>query len=354
MQPNDIIEYLNKIVGLHPDITPAGLSRYTLTDQRDGVSLKVLDGISDFTNPVTAILTKARNDASTNFLTDFSAAFYEVYEPCVADFSGNIGKVESSLAVNDAREKAVVQIWSWGVDAVLSIRAVQMYAGVTADIEIGLYSENDITEPIATFTVDAVNGRWVRKELEEPILLNLSGLDMDTRESRPRYFLAWDIPAGSYPRTNKFACCGQDKGFQGFFEVNGYSADTLSEMQHPITAKSHGGVGMGISIEASAACTLGNLFTRLDYSLYSASGWQWVLAKTLQHGGVVNLTDAFIKSQNINQYTLLSRESIYGIRSHAEAEYRKGINWLVQYMPGEALSYFKCRNTVYRVGQILV
>lgn len=354
MNPADILTYLNKIVGLHRDINPQGLSRYTLTDQRDGLPLKVLDGIKDCNNPVNTILENARSDASRNFMTDFSAVFSEVYDPILPDFSGNLGKIDSSLAIADAKAKAVIQLWSWGADAVMSIRAVQLFSTVTATVTVGIYSENDLSTPINSFSVNCIGGRWVRKELDAPVLLDLSGMDFNSTDDRPRYFIAWTIPAGSYPRTNKFVCCGQDRSFMPFVELAGYSVDALSELTTLTTAKSHGSVGMGMSLEASAACSFNNAFTRLDYSFYNAAGWQWVLAKTLQHGGVVNLADSFIKSQNFNQYTLLSRESVYGTRSHAEAEYRKGIKWLVQNMPAGAVTSFKCRDTVYRVGEILV
>lgn len=354
MQPSDIITQLNKVVGLHADITPAGLSRYTLTDQRDGLPLKVLDGIKDCANPVSVILEKARADASANFVTDFSAEFSEVYTPTIPDYTGNVGKLDQSMAINNARSKAVVQLWSWGSMSVLSIRAVQLYGIATAEIEVSIFSENDLTEPVAQVTVSAQSGKWVRAEFESPALLDLSGQDFGATDGRPRYFVVWDIPSGAYPRANKFTCCSRREDFYPFFEAHGYSVESLSEMSAPITAKSHGAVGMGVSLEASAACTFNVAFSRLDYSIFSASGWQWVLAKTLQHGGVMNLADAFVKSQNINQYTLLSRESVYGIRAHAEKEYQKGLKWLVQNMPGAALSNFKCRDTLYRVGEILV
>jgi hypothetical protein len=66
------------------------------------------------------------------------------------------------------------------------------------------------------------------------------------------------------------------------------------------------------------------------------------------------LADVFIKSQRINQYTMLSQEAVYGIRAHAEKVYLSGIKYIVQNMPEGATQCFDCRDARYNVRPIMV
>lgn len=356
MTPSNLITCLSGIVGLSPDIPGDSLSGYNLTDQKDGMPVRLVGASVDTQSGPGAILRAAREDGVRNFLTDFSAEFSGTYRAAYAEHSGYIGKIEASTAITNARSRAVFQIKSRGVDGVLSIRGFQMYQSVTGNVTVNVYDAEDITTPLGTKVVAAVANRWTSVSFDTPILINLADVNRSDN-NLSRYFITWEIPENSYPRYNKAHCCTPvSPAWMNFVEVGGYSVNSLSEMTNdPVTALSHGSFGMGIALDCSIACSFGTFMCGMDYNLnkFAAGGFQWVLAKTLQHAGVMNLADVFIKSQNINQYTILSREAVYGIRSHAEKEYLKGVKYLVQNMPEGALGCFECRETRYRVESIL-
>jgi hypothetical protein len=353
MQPINIISKLNAVVGANPTISPAGLSGYCLTDQHDGIDLKRVSGTVCCDSETVLEIERARDDASRNFLTDFSVEFAKIYRSEYADYSGGIGKLDPSTAIVNDKTMAIVEVRSWGLDSVMAIRSLTMYSNVTAAVTVSVHSENNITTPIGSVVINCLAGQFVTADLSPALFIELAAVKYQSLDNRPRFYLSWTIPTGGYARYNTVSCCGASKDYLNFIEVAGFSANSLSEMAAG-TAINNGRVTMGVSINSSIACTFHNLFDSLDYTIFNASGFQWALAKTLQHGGVMNLADRFIKSQNINQYTLLSREVVYGIRSHAESEYKNGVKWLANNVPGGALGCFKCNETLYRVSQILV
>ena len=71
--------------------------------------------------------------------------------------------------------------------------------------------------------------------------------------------MVWEIPTGDYPRSNATTCCNRTENYRNFLEVRGVSVDDIADLTATDSSlKTHGDVGMGISVDASLSCTVGN------------------------------------------------------------------------------------------------
>ena len=362
--PENIVTCLTPIIGLSestcncvttgkPSDAGNSQSGYFITDQRDGMPVQFINAITDCdTGGIWTLLAKARADAAKNMVADIHAEFGQAYTARYPDFTGYLGQIEDSTAISNGLPRAVVQLKSRQVPATLKIKGLKMYSNVTASVVVSVYDRDNLTTALGSVTVSCVAGSWVAATFSTAVTIDL----YDENESEGhKYFVSWTIPNGGYARANKAdcGCGGRKKDYANFIEVNGYTVTALADMNTGATT-SHGDSMMGISLDISIGCTLGNFLCGLSFDTFNANGLNWVIAKTMQHGSVSNLADAFIKSQRINQYTLLSQEAVYGIRAHAEKAYLGGIKYIVQNMPEGATQCFDCRDARYNVRSIMV
>lgn len=356
MTPEDLRECLTPVVGLSaadypcadsapPEGATDSLSGFYLTDNKDGIPVQFMGGIADCAaGGIWDILTAARADGIKNFVADLLTEFGAKYRPRWQDFSGYIGKQDASNAITGAKRYAAFEMKGKQVQSSLRVKGFKMYSGLSGDVDVSLYSEDDLTTPLETVTVTTVARKWTAAAFTDPQVFDLWD---ENHEEPKRYFLVWEIPTGDYPRSNATTCCNRSESYRNFLEVRGVSVDDIEDLTATDSAlRTHGDVGMGISVDASLSCTVGNyLCGCLNFGMetFSTTGIQWVIAKTVQHAGVLCAADVFIKSQNINTYTLLAREAVYGIRAHAKKEYLQGVRYIAENLPEGALQCFECR-----------
>lgn len=357
MTPENLRECLTPVVGLSatdypcadslpPEGATDSLSGFYLTDNKDGIPVQFVGGISDCNaGGIWDILSAARADGVKNFVADLLAEFGNKYRPRWQDFSGYIGKQDASTAVTNAKTYAAFELKGKQIQSSLRVKGFKMYSGLSGDVDVSLYSEDDLTTPLETVTVTTVARKWTSASFTEMHVFDL--WDENTEDPK-RYFLVWEIPDGDYPRQNATTCCNRSESYRNFLEVRGLSVDNIEDLTATDSSlRTHSDIGMGISVDVSLSCTVGNyLCGCLNFGMetFSTTGIQWIIAKTLQHSGVMCLSDIFVKSQNINTYTLLAREVVYGIRAHAQKEYLQGVRYIAENLPEGALQCFECRD----------
>jgi hypothetical protein len=333
-------------------------SGYFLTDQDEGVPVSFLGAAADCgTGGLWDMLARARQEGIRRTIADVSTLFGTYYNEKIPEFNGKIGKTDANSAVSGARGRAVVQLKSKMVPATLKLKGFSLYSNLSGDIVVNLVEASDITTVIATVTVTTVAGKWTPAVFATPPKLDLYD---ENEQEGSKYYLTWLIPSGDYPRANT-AMCSTCPGAQhmlinghvNYVETTGWSVNALSEMNNG-TALSHGSRLMGISLDVSAACSFGNFFCGMSYDTYNGKGFQWMLANAIKHAGVISLCQAFLDSPNYNQFTLLSREQIYGKRSHSTAQFSALTKWIVQNMPPNATRCFECRDDRIKVRTKLV
>ena len=356
MTPEDLRACLTPVVGLSatdypcadsalPEGATDSLSGYYLTDNKDGIPVQFIGGIADCAaGGIWGILEAARADGIKNLVADLLTEFGTKYRPRWQDFSGYVGKQDAANAITGAKQYAAFEVKGKHIQSSLRVRGFKMYSTLAGDVDVSLYSEDDLDTPLETVTVTTVARKWTAVAFTEDHIFDLWD---ENHEDPKRYFLVWEIPTGDYPRSNATTCCNRSENYRSFLEVRGISVDSIADLAATGTAlNSHGDVGMGISVDLSVFCAVGNYICgSLNFGMetFSTTGIQWVIAKTAQHAGVMCLADQFVKSSNINTYTLLEREKVYGIRSHAQKEYLQGVRYIAENLPEGALQCFECR-----------
>lgn len=361
--PENIISCLTPVVGLSKTVCPCSdtdrpgtaadsLSGYYATDQMNGIPINFLGAATDCTTGgIWDMLADTRDEAVRQFVADLSVEFAKNYAPIYPAFKGEIGKKEVGTGLTTAKSKAVLQIQSKKKPATMKLLGINIYSTVAGSFTLSLHSESNTATAVATKTQAIVTG-WNNVRFTTPQLIDLYDQSV---EYGTRYFLSWNIAEVGYIRSNRVGCnCGgYDNTFSNFVTVTGFSANDVSDVTDDI-AINHGGVALGATIEANISCGLGNFLCGLDFDTFDASAMDWIIAQTLQHGNTMHLSQAFIQSQRVNQYTLYSAEVIYQKREHAQREYLNGLRFIAENMPEEALQCFKCRNERFKIQTILV
>jgi len=363
MIPENILNCLLSVIGLSQttcNCFTAGIPQFAtdsrsgkyITDLSDGIPVNFVGGITDCDQGgIWDILEDSRAQATRQFITDLGAEFARNYTATFSPYSGYIGRIETGTAITTAKTKGVVQIQSRKVGATMKISSIKVYSTVAGSFTINLHSEDDTTTAISTKTQTIASG-WNEVVFTSPILINLQD---SNRTEGTKYFLSYTIAAIGFARANQGcnSCGNYDNKFTSFVSISGHSVNSLSEMLDG-TATNHGGAMMGIAINASIACGFMDFLCALDFDTYTDNSIDWIIAQTLQHGIVLNLSTRFIQSQRVNQYTIYSQDVVYGKRSHAQKEYLNGLKYIAQNLPERALQCFRCRNLRVIIQQINV
>ena len=351
-----MLDCLIELVGLsdndcncHEDDRPSGYntseSGYYLTDLEDGV--QVLDSIlaaSDCgTGSIWDTMAKARSLAILDFETDLFAAIYKNHAARFATYSGDIGqrKFSSYLSGKDGQFTGIrVQSRMWR-GTKLTISHIAINTDFSGDIAVSIYSSNDFTTPLNTYTITGIANSWVNYELPTPVTYDLWDESCDELE----YYIVYDSSAIK-PANNKFTCCGRRLNWLQYADLNGISTNDLEQIT---TATNQ---AMGLSLTGSLICDGGEWLCNLDeLGDYNAKS---VIAKTIQFKGAVKLISAILDSGNVNYYTLLNREALYGKRNHFNKRYYENINWIAENIPSYVTDCYKCSDKRIKKTSILI
>lgn len=363
--PASLNASLAKIIGLSNTDCPCsqegkpvdyapGLSGYNITDQKDGIPVKFLGAIADCEGGgLWDILEQSRVEGVKKFITDLNTAFGLTYAPIIPNFKGFIGKVDNATAITSTKRRAVLRVRGCHMPAVLKFSGLHMYSSVTGSTDFQIYNWRDLADPIFEGEVDTVAGKWTYTKMDAPELIDLYDLAFEESEV---YYLTWELQEGDYARKNRVGCCLQNEAknrWRSYVTFSAFMVDDLSQME-TTAAQPWNEVGLGAALEVEIGCHFGGFLTDMSFDMFSDTGFPWQVAVTLKHASVLCAADAFIKTQNINHYTIHSREVVYGIRAHAEKEYVAGMGYIVQNMPVEALQCYKCRDERLAVRSIMV
>ncbi len=282
-------------------------------------------------------LARDKTDGINQFITDYAASLMNHNDKRYREWAGLLGQPKRNQALQNYADGEVgIRVKSGEIrGSVLVVHSVSYYSSVNGNSVQGRIVDGEDNE-VGTFEVDKVAGAKTTHEFETPLVLPLTknGQCVD-------YFFVYDTE-GVAPQDIKVqaACCGRtrSKPYRKFADVWGFDAtnDYLDTSQTSTYS-------FGLSIDAEFRCT----FT--DWLCQSVkktlTPYMRVVSKTIQMYAANEFITRIINSNKINQFTLLRKENLYGIRNHNNKEIGDRLEWLAMNVPAEELDCANCKGS---------
>lgn len=186
----------------------------------------------------------------------------------------------------------------------------------------------------------SLNGVIKENVLDTPIELPLSEFGCD-------YYLLYQ-PIGFSPKENTVSCnCGHKESIlRTYMQITGVYGNDIPMMPYFWGSN----YAMGISLEVNVGC---NSEAILCASYLNRSDFKAAMAYAVRYKAGELVHEYVLRSNNVNQYTMSSREALYGKRNHFKSEYVAIVNWLVDKTPIDLIDCYVCNDKRVTKGGIL-
>lgn len=318
---------------------------YLDRDLEGGISLSDVR-LLDYCNDYYTIAKNAIESASRRFSDDLLITLSKRYKSAKAKFIGALGRVDYSgtLDVNKKYQILKVKPHETSRSAVLTINGIRVIADSDAMSTVKIFAvRSGETSGVEVFSapITLAANRYAAVNLSAPLEFPLyeSGYIID-------YYFIWERPDGLSinPKDNKTKCnCTGGNAFDGYVSLFGGETDSLES----ITASdpySH-----GFNIDGEIACETGNVVCRefnAQNEVAIISAWA-ILYKA---GELIN--EAILNSPEINRFTTMNREYLWGKRNHFRKEYEARVAYLGSEIDLSSSDCYICRESRMFVGNI--
>lgn len=163
------------------------------------------------------------------------------------------------------------------------------------------------------------------------------------------YYIVWSSQDAEVKAldTECYCGCASQDAWKHFLSMQGGQSNRLDTMHQ----SKLGNYSQGIVINSvSIHCKLDNFICReykSDDSVSLVSAWA-ILYKT-----GANILDTMLNSTEVNRYTTMNREALYGKRAHFNKEYADRVQHLLATLNTKESDCFTCKPTKMTMGSLL-
>lgn len=316
-------------------------------DQLEGiVPLKAVDQSAECTNEMAAFYYNAIKSASKTLADDILIGLTQRAINGQKTYRGKIagtsfGSATDLTGIGYAGIKLQTRAMKGGS---IKINKVNVMMNATATFNLLVYKlERGATELELVTTISNLNSTANANNintLTDPVIIQLSEYGAD-------FFFLYQ-PAGFFPRANTLSCgCGSvEYLLKNYLYVSGVTGNDLTQIPY-FTGQSN---AMGISLEGEVGCDTTKIICE-SYNNDEAAKLVMAYATRYKAGELVQ--EFVSKSGNINRYTMVSQEYIWGKRNHFKSEYNSRVNWLVTNLDLSLIDCYTCNDKRVVKGGIL-
>lgn len=288
--------------------------------------------------------TDALRSAINTLSDDITAALAMKYPQKQGAYHGSLGRTTFSgnLPAKKPLQFMRVNAISSKSDAVLSFNRVKLFSNVVGtttfyvldrDLKV-LHQVDNIALNANTFTLFS---------MPEKVVLPLYHENGDAT-----YYFAWENIAGGMPKDNKVSCgCSGGDGWNGYVNVVGGEADNMDDLLSVRTDnRTH-----GIVIEGGELRCVTSKFVCREYDDKDAIAVvsKWAVAYKANE----ILVESILASRQVDRFTLMDREHLYGKRNHYRSEYQNRVQYIVDHVDTTSNSCFLCKDRRINLSGIM-
>lgn len=299
--------------------------------------IKLLDHCGEYFR----LAKKAIKTAEDAFEADIKMGIGAKYKTKKPRFMGEIGRMTYTRIIDAKPGRNYIKIASQATGhAVLNINTIRMnIVSERPEVPVRVWvqrGENAELEQVAEGVVQPAVNKF--KSVEWPQGLTLPKMPLAAGNKLYSYFVEWEAVEGDKYIDNSLSCgCSGGDAYDGYVNVFGGVAESMSETM----AGKEKGQAYGINIDTEIRCELGSLVCEgydADEALSLAAAYG-VLFKAGEM-----LIEYVLESPEINRFTMMNREYLWGKRTHFRARYNEYIAYMVQEIDVTANDCFICRS----------
>lgn len=275
--------------------------------------------------------------------SDLIVALNSRYTTSKKTYNGNIGRMSY------AQSLAVVKPWQ-GIklkpreysDSVVTIQRMHIAVNEAADLTIKIfrvYVNSVMGEEIHALPVTTVANGYALVTLPT----NGISLPLVYNNEPVEYWVLYDLSANPtvLPKDTNFACgsCnGGVSGYSEFLTAQGVQVDDTALLNQ---AKLDN-YSRGLILEVKITCESSKLFCR-EYSATEAVAVVMSYSTWYKAGEL--LIEDVMKTPDVNRYTTMAKEYLWGKRNHFRAEYESRLNYLASSLNVTDSNCYVCNQT---------
>lgn len=336
------------IAGIDPDVLTSmkiSTSGIYMDDLPGGVHLKAVKYM-DACKPFLTMALGARDRSIKTLEDDLIVGLNTRYKKDKRNFSGSIGRMSFAQTLDVARPLQGLRIRpTHATQGIVTINRIQIILNKATTVTVRVYqvpfdSVMGIEMTSFPVTVTSANAYTTVPMTAGPIKLPM------TVDSEPvEYYLLYDLsePGNSpQPKDNAIKCSTCDRGispFSDFIEVYGVQANDPTMLQDKVIDQ----YSRGLVLDVDIKCDNEGLFCG-QYKENDAIAVVMAWAAWFKSGEL--LIEEVLKSPDVNRYTTMAREYLWGKRNTFRTEYTTRIEYLVASIDVSASNCYVCRNTV--------
>ena len=313
-----------------------------LDDLEGGVFLRnviYLDKCQTFID----IQKKAIQTAIQHFQTDLFAKLNQRFQVKKTAFLGEIGKPAFSGSLDVSKRLQFIRLKPiHDSDGMIHLNRIRIFLNqdTTTTITLIQIKEGETTGTnILQTEVTSVN----------QVLTLATNVQLPLKKDGRfvEYYLTFERLGDVKPRNLKISCgCSGGDPFAKFVDVTGGETDSFADFK---TAS--GDIWThGFSLDVNIRCETGQLICR-EYNDNDAIAKVTAFSILYKAGELV--IENILNSGEVNRFTMLSNERLWGKRDHFRKEYRDRIEYLSKVVDVSASDCFICRSDDYFVGHIV-
>jgi len=328
---------LNNIIGLsqnecvcYDDGRPVDFDKSNsglYLDELEGLNLRTLaSDVECGEGNIWLKMEKAITNAINNFRTDLLSSIMLTQRNARKPFQGIIGQLKfktfntipttwTGLRINPREYKG----------SVLTIKGITALMDSTVVFDVFIYDNISPTPLHSILNVNATTGTATKNPLTNPIDLPLyvEGYDDDSLQ----YFVVYQ-PSGFNPLDNKISCgCRRTENFESWLTIEGIQGDVIADRED----WNSNGFANGLALDVTTKCNVAEIICGGDSndSLdFENDGVALSMAYAIRFKAGEILIEDILASGEINRFTMLDKERLWGKRNHYRTEFRTRIVYI--------------------------
>lgn len=290
-------------------------------------------------------IANARSGALAQIEVDLEAALIDRFDKGVSGRIEEVGERSATAFSTLSQQFAGMQVTPERLkDFKLNVTRIWVGFENAATFDLTVSSTNpDFVQQ--TISVTTVAGTWTPIVLPSTLVLPFWGAARFWKSNaghRYMYNISYDTTVAPRPMQNRVhcGCSGSRPRWTNWFEANGFNVPTMDNLGKSASLNAY-----GLVLDGYISCD--NLQWVCELKEANGKDMRDLLALAVKYKATEILAQSILDSPNINRYTLLNREALYGKRNHLRAEYAKVIDWIAYYLPKSATDCYRCRKTEF-------
>lgn len=353
------MECLNNIIGITNTTCACVLDGLTPTQKEEAQLSKsglYLDGnleggvhISDvkmleYCDEYFRLATKAIKAAKKAFEDDIQVAIQTKYKTNKAKFIGELGRLQYSGYLTVSEPLQFMRLIPKQENAaVMKINNVRLNISAAKNVNVKMIAVIDgLTYGDVVFesTVATQAGRFINVAIPENLKVPLT-----INNRKINYYFVWEKTGVEMPINNGVSCgCSGGDAYKEYIEIKGGGTTDIESLHDGTDRYAH-----GFSVDAELFCETGDLVCN-EYNKNSIVSIVTAWSNLYKAGEL--LIEYILQSPEINRFTMMNREYLWGKRNHFKKEYENRIMYLVGEIEITADDCFVCRDAKAFVGNV--